>query len=83
MSVVTFAVYAWDKRRARRGGRRVPEQTLHMLAMLGGWPGAHVGRVVLRHKTRKRRFTVVLWLITLTHLAAIALLLFNSWTRAE
>lgn len=36
MSVVTFVVYGWDKRRACKGCRRVPERTLHILAFFGG-----------------------------------------------
>ena len=40
LGVVTFVVYAVDKRAAGRHGRRVPENTLHLLAVAGGWPGA-------------------------------------------
>lgn len=76
MSAITFCVYAWDKRRARVGGWRVPEQTLQLLALLAGWPGAHLARALLRHKTRKRGFTFLLWLITLLHVALIASMMF-------
>lgn len=69
-SAATFAAYALDKRRAVNGGSRLRERTLHLLALLGGWPGAHAGRWLLRHKTRKRGFSFVLWLITLLHAAA-------------
>jgi uncharacterized membrane protein YsdA (DUF1294 family) len=70
VSLVTFVCYAWDKRQAGRGGSRVPERTLHLLALLGGWPGALLGRHVLRHKTRKPGFTLLTWTIVLLHLAA-------------
>lgn len=70
-SSITFAAYALDKRWARRGGRRIAERTLHLLALLGGWPGAHLARAFLRHKTRKVGFALTLWLITILHACAL------------
>lgn len=75
VSVVTVAAYALDKRRARRGGRRLREQTLQGLAAAGGWPGALLARRLFRHKTRKRAFTLGLFAISLAHLALWAFLL--------
>lgn len=74
MSVVTFAIYGWDKWRARRGGWRVKEATLQLLALLGGWPGAMAGRRLFSHKTRKRSFTLVLWATAAGHATAAAIL---------
>lgn len=70
MSIVTYMMFLFDKRRATEGGRRVPERTLHLMSMFGGWPGALVARVRLRHKTRKRGFSAVLWMIAVAHAAA-------------
>jgi len=39
-SLASFAAYGFDKRRAATGGRRVPERTLLVLALVGGWPGS-------------------------------------------
>lgn len=72
-SVVTFAVYASDKSAARRGSWRVPESTLHMLAVLGGWPGALAAQQALRHKTRKQPFRTVFWLTVVVNCAVLAL----------
>ncbi len=69
-SLVAFAAYGLDKRRARRGGRRIPEATLHALEAVGGWPGALLAGRMLRHKTVKRGFRVVRGLIVVAHLAA-------------
>jgi uncharacterized membrane protein YsdA (DUF1294 family) len=69
MSVVTFALFAWDKGRAVRGGRRVPESTLHLFELLGGWPGALAGQSVLRHKSVKLSYRLVLWAIVALHAA--------------
>ncbi len=61
MSAVTFAVYAVDKSAAQAGRWRVPENTLHLLGLLGGWPGAILAQQLLRHKTQKQRFRAVFW----------------------
>jgi uncharacterized membrane protein YsdA (DUF1294 family) len=69
VSVVTLAVYGWDKRQASRDKWRVKERTLHLLELLGGWPGALVARTLFHHKRRKLGFSFVTALIVLLHLA--------------
>ena len=56
MNVVTFLLYAHDKRRAQEGARRVPERRLIFLALAGGALGAFVAMRVCHHKTRKPLF---------------------------
>lgn len=63
LSVVSFAAYAHDKRRARRGGRRLRESTLLTLGALGPL-GAWAAVLLLRHKTRKPWFIVRLALLS-------------------
>lgn len=55
-SVVTFVAYGLDKAASQRSAPRVPEQTLHLVDLAGGWPGALVAQQLFRHKTRKRSF---------------------------
>lgn len=79
MSVVALLTYWWDKRRAQTGGRRVPENVLHGMTLLGGWPGAWWAQRRLRHKTQKVPFRVVFWVLVAVHLTvvgAVAYLLF-------
>jgi uncharacterized membrane protein YsdA (DUF1294 family) len=71
MSVVTFVVYGFDKRRASNGGRRVPEQTLHILAFFGGWPGALLAQRQFRHKTKKTSFLIAFWSVVVLHIAVV------------
>ena len=71
MSVVAFATYGIDKRQARAGGRRISEARLHVLALLGGWPGAWLGQQVFRHKTQKLAFRLIFWSIVLLHVTFV------------
>ncbi len=63
MSLLTFALYAWDKRRSRKGGWRTTGNALHLVAFLGGWPGAYLAQSLLRHKSSKLWFQIPFWLI--------------------
>jgi uncharacterized membrane protein YsdA (DUF1294 family) len=55
-TVVTFLAFGYDKWRAHRAGRRVPEMSLVLLGALGGWVGGLIGMQVFRHKTIKWTF---------------------------
>lgn len=71
MSLACFIAYGLDKRQAANGGRRVSERTLHLLALLGGWPGALIGQRQFRHKTQKLTFRVVFWLVVVLHIGIV------------
>lgn len=69
MSVVTFITMWRDKRAAVAGSnRRTPESTLHLIELLGGWPGTLAAQRLVRHKTRKTRYLISLWLIIALHI---------------
>ena len=71
-SAVTFVAYAIDKSAAQKGRWRTSEGTLHLLSLIGGWPGALIAQSVLRHKSRKQPFRVVFWLTVILNCAALA-----------
>ena len=73
-SLITFGVYARDKRLAQEGGWRVPESTLHLLSLVGGWPGALIAQALLRHKTRKPSFLIEYWLTVLVNSIALGVI---------
>lgn len=77
MSLVTYAVYALDKSAARRRRRRVPERTLHLLALSCGWPGALLAQRRLRHKSGKAAFLLVFRLTALLNGMLLMLLLWQ------
>ena len=67
ISAVTYWAYANDKRRAREGEWRLSEARLHLLEMLGGWPGAFLAQRRLRHKCSKGSYQMVFWLIVIIY----------------
>lgn len=69
MSLICFILFFIDKKRAEAGGWRVQEYYLHVVELLGGWPGALLGQKFIRHKTKKLKYKIVLWLIILVHIA--------------
>lgn len=73
LSAWTFQVYRSDKAAAQEGRRRTPENSLHTLALLGGWPGALVAQQSLRHKNRKASFQVGFWVTVVANIALLAL----------
>ena len=74
-SVITFIMYAFDKSKAKRGVWRIPERTLHLLALFGGWPGAAIAQQILRHKSKKKNFRVKFWLTAITNSSALTWLI--------
>lgn len=71
LNLVTFGVYGADKHRAKSGRRRIPERTLLFLALIGGSAGALAGMYVFRHKTKKKKFAIGVWLILVLHILIV------------
>lgn len=69
VSAFTFLVYGADKSAASQGRWRVAENTLHLLALAGGWPGALVAQQMFRHKSSKAEFRAVFWLTVIVNIA--------------
>ncbi len=74
LCALSFALYAGDKTAARVGARRVPEAGLHLVDLLGGWPGGLVARHVLRHKTRKQPFQRNFWVTAALNVILVAVI---------
>jgi len=74
-SVVTFVAYKLDKSAAENDSWRTKESTLHLFALIGGWPGALVAQRLLRHKTQKASFQLVFWSTVALNCGALGWLL--------
>ena len=71
MSIISFIAYAIDKSAAEKGRWRTQESTLHLMALIGGWPGAILGQMTLRHKSKKKAFRQVFWLTIILNIAGL------------
>ena len=58
VNFVSLVFFGFDKLWAMRGGVRIPESRLLLLAFLGPF-GAFLGMLLFRHKTRKPSFLLV------------------------
>lgn len=74
LSAVAYLTYMFDKSAAQRDEWRVPEANLHLLSLLGGWPGANVAQHFLRHKSKKVEFRVAHWVVTFFNIAGFMVL---------
>ena len=71
MSLIAFIAYAIDKSAAQNGRWRTQESTLHLLSLIGGWPGAYIAQKKLRHKSIKTAFINIYWVTVLLNLAGL------------
>ncbi|MDQ7992777.1 MAG: cold shock and DUF1294 domain-containing protein [Propionicimonas sp.] len=78
MSVLTFVLYARDKRLARAGEWRVPEATLQLAGLACGWPGGALAQQFLRHKNRKRSFQLQFWVLAALNVVLLAILVHET-----
>ena len=70
-SAASIVVYAFDKSAAKHGRWRASETTLHLLAVIGGWPGALVAQRLFRHKSRKPSFQAAFLLTVVLNCALL------------
>jgi uncharacterized membrane protein YsdA (DUF1294 family)/cold shock CspA family protein len=76
MGLLTYALYADDKARAKRKGWRTSEKTLHLCEFAGGWLGGFIAQRTLRHKSQKKSYQTAFWTIVAVHYIAWLLWLF-------
>lgn len=72
MSILLYLIYAGDKSATQSGRWRTSEATLHLVAVLGGWPGGLIARHKLRHKTIKQPFRFLFWCTVIINLIGLA-----------
>ena len=79
ISSITLAIYALDKKLALdKTNNRIPENTLHVLAVIGGWAGALVARFLFRHKTQKQPFVQIFWVTVASNVSITVYLIISG-----
>ena len=63
INLLTFLLYGLDKWKARHNKWRIPEAILLLLPIIGGSLGALLAMAIFHHKTRHRRFRIVIPLV--------------------
>ena len=71
MSIITYSAYSSDKSKAITESYRVPENTLHLLSLLGGWIGALIAQQRFRHKTKKVSFKIAFWITVILNVSIL------------
>jgi len=79
-SIVTFALYASDKKKATKNEWRIKESTLITAGFLMGGLGGLLGMKLLRHKTKHLSFKVLVPLSFLFNIIVIVAVLFFTGT---
>ena len=71
VSVIALLTMAHDKLAARGERQRVAENSLHLLSVVGGWPGTWLACGLFRHKIRKSGFQLRLTLAALMNIGLL------------
>ena len=71
INLIGFFMMWSDKRKAKKGKWRIPEQTLFIVTALGGGIGTIAGMYTFRHKTQKLKFTIGLPVLVILEVVAV------------
>ena len=77
VNIATFFLYGIDKYKAKKGRWRISENTLLLMAVIGGSIGAWAGMRLWHHKTMHKKFKYGIPLIITFQVALAVYLLTN------
>ena len=70
-NLIVFLLYGADKRKSKKGKRRISEKALLMTAFFMGGIGAFFGMIIYRHKTKHWKFKILVPLFAILNIAVI------------
>ncbi|HFU74315.1 MAG TPA: DUF1294 domain-containing protein [Helicobacteraceae bacterium] len=82
MNLLSFLFYGLDKLMAKLNWLRIPEILLHLLAFFGGVIGALGAQQLFWHKTTKRSFQVIFWLIFIIQVTLLYVVLYTDLLKS-
>jgi uncharacterized membrane protein YsdA (DUF1294 family) len=65
ISIITFIIYGYDKYLSKTAQRRISENALLGLALIGGIIGAASGMIIFNHKVSKKSFLVKFFMVVI------------------
>lgn len=71
INIIGFLSMWIDKKKAKWGKWRIPENTLFLYAILGGSIGSIIGMYTFRHKTQKSKFKIGMPALLILQILAI------------
>ncbi len=77
INLLSFFMMWLDKRKAKKGKWRIPENTLLLFVILGGGIGGIAGMYTFHHKTQKAKFVIGFPVILICEILLIILLLWK------
>ncbi|MDO5443293.1 MAG: DUF1294 domain-containing protein [Bacteroidia bacterium] len=78
VNLATFIIYGWDKLCAKKDWWRIPEKVLLGFAFIGGSLGALLGMRVFHHKTKHKKFIILVPLFLVLHVALAVWIIWHS-----
>ncbi len=78
LNVISFALFAIDKRKAVKNKWRIPEATLIGASVFGIF-GGFCGMYLIRHKTKKPKFYLGLPAILIAEIAIVVFGIIKFW----
>ena len=73
-SLLAVCLTVYDKYAAKRKKARIPEKTLFLTALFGGSLAMYITMLVIRHKTKHKRFMIGLPLMALAQTVLLAII---------
>ena len=70
-SLCAFVMCIYDKRAAVKNKRRISEKALFIVSIFGGALGMLLGMFLVRHKTRRWYFVLIVPLLIVLHAAIV------------